>query len=196
MKQLRFGLCLFTSLLIIFSAQSCADTQKKKELDYRERELNLKEKELSLKSPTATSTSPKAAVRTVLSTKQAVAIAESKFEQYAPKIERSHNAILDLRQSYTGDFTGDGIEDVAIYFSLSPKEGGNALLGQGLSLYQNTGEGVKVIAGFEPDYLFSFSRISRGHIYVDQLEYAKDDGACCPSIKTERTLTIVGSTVY
>jgi hypothetical protein len=64
-----------------------------------------------------------------------------------PKILESHDAVLDGKEFYTGDFTGDGIEDVAIYFSLVPRDGGNAIVGQGLTLYQNSGYDVKVIAG-------------------------------------------------
>jgi hypothetical protein len=123
-------------------------------------------------------------------------MAEKKFRSYLPKIEASHEGVLDLMQSYTGDFTGDGIEDIAIYFSLSPKGGGNAIVGQGISLYKNLGNDVKVIAGFEPDYLFSFSRISNNRIFVEKLEYADGDPRCCPSIKEEKALTISGTKVY
>lgn len=67
---------------------------------------------------------------------------------------------------------------------------------QGITLYQNTGTEVKVIAGFDPDYLFSFSRISDNKIYAQKLEYAEEDPRSCPSIKQEKALTISGSTVY
>jgi len=69
-------------------------------------------------------------------------------------------------------------------------------VGQGLSLYQNTGKTVKVIAGYEPDYLFGFDKISNGKIYVEKLEYADTDGRCCPSIKTAHILTISGGKAY
>ncbi len=130
------------------------------------------------------------------STNDAVRDAERKFKNYLPKILQTHHAVLDTQESYTGDFTGDGVEDVAIYFSLSPKEGGNAMIGQGLSLYRNEGNSVKVIAGYEPDYLFSFKYINKGRVFVDKLEYAEGDGRCCPSIKTEHALTISGSSAY
>lgn len=132
----------------------------------------------------------------LLSASDAVQLAEKKFRQYLPKIEASQHGVLDLMEPHTGDFTGDGIEDIAIYFSLSSKDGGNALVSQGITLYQNTGSDVKVIGGFDPDYLFSFSRISDNKIYIEKLEYADDDPRCCPSIKQEKALTISGSTVY
>lgn len=128
--------------------------------------------------------------------KEAVLLAEKKFKQYLPRILKSHDAILDVQTTYTGDFTGDGLADVAIFFSLAPRQGGNMLVGQGITLYQNLGNDVKVIAGYDPDYLFSFSRISDGKIYVEKLEYKEDDPQCCPSIKTEHALTISGATAY
>lgn len=131
----------------------------------------------------------------------AIEIAEMKFSQYLPKILESHSsldleAIVDTQTTYTGDFTGDGIEDIAIYFYLVPHEGGNMCLGQGVSLYQNTGDDVNIIAGFDPDYSFSFKKISNGLIYIDKLEYTEDDALCCPSIRVEHALTIVGNKAF
>ncbi len=167
---------------------SCNLANKEKELELREKELQLKEKELSLKENQSD--------RSKISTNDAVRLSEKQFKKYLPKILESHEAILDLQESYTGDFTGDGIEDVVIYFSLAPRDGGNAIVGQGLSLYQNSGYDVKVIAGYEPDYSFRFDKISNGSIYVEKLEYAENDGHCCPSIIIGHRLTISGSNVY
>lgn len=167
---------------------SCNDIKSEKELELKEKELKLKERELSLKESQID--------RHKISTNDAIRLAEKEFKNYLPKILKSHDAILDIQESYTGDFTGDGIEDVVIYFSLVPKDGGNALVGQGLALYQNSGYDVKVIAGYEPDTLFEFDKIGNGNIYVEKLEYAENDGHCCPSIKTEHLLTISGSNVY
>ncbi|MBV6878536.1 hypothetical protein NG800_001475 [Epilithonimonas ginsengisoli] len=131
-----------------------------------------------------------------ISTEQAVKLAEKQFEEYLPKILDDYDARPDLQESHTGDFTGDGISDVVIYFSLAPQDGGNALVGQGLALYKNTGTNVKVIAGYEPNYLFTFEKISDGKIYVEKLEYAETDGRCCPSIRTEHVLKISGGKAY
>ncbi len=181
---------LFTLTFILFSYTSClnSNNEKQKELELKEKELELKEKELNIKETEINK--PK------ISTNDAIRLAEKKFRIYLPKILKLHDAIIDSQDSYTGDFTGDGIEDIAIYFSLAPREGGNAIVGQGLTLYQNNGNEVKVIAGYEPDYLFRFDRINNGKIYVEKLEYAEDDGRCCPSIKTQHTITISGSNAY
>ncbi|BAP32960.1 uncharacterized protein CHSO_3923 [Chryseobacterium sp. StRB126] len=131
-----------------------------------------------------------------ISKEEAVKLAVKQFEAYLPKILKTYDdGVIDLQDPHVGDFTGDGIEDVAIYWNIAP-EGGNALIGQGLSLYKNDGHAVKVIAGYEPDYLFAFDTIKNGKIIVEKLEYTEEDGRCCPSIKTKHTLTIKGSKVY
>ncbi|KFF75415.1 hypothetical protein HX13_04335 [Chryseobacterium sp. P1-3] len=130
-----------------------------------------------------------------ISKEEAVKLAMKQFDAYLPKILKTYDGVIDLQDPHVGDFTGDGIEDVAIYWNIAP-EGGNALIGQGLSLYKNDGHKVKVIAGYEPDYLFAFDTIKNGKIIVEKLEYAEDDGRCCPSIKTKHALTISGSKAY
>ncbi|MBD2769847.1 hypothetical protein IC235_18310 [Hymenobacter sp. BT664] len=131
-----------------------------------------------------------------ITTEEAVRLAQAKFDAYLPKICSSHDAGLDGREAFTGDFTGDGVADVAIYFVLVPKEGGNTIVGQGLTLYKNTGTGVEVMAGFEPNYLFGFNRIAEGKIVIERIAYAESDAHCCPSIREEKTLTIEGTRVY
>jgi len=132
-----------------------------------------------------------------ISTEDAVKLAMKQFDAYLPTIlSENSDAGIDLQIPNVGDFTGDGVEDVAIYFNLVPKDGGNAIISQGLSLYQNTGQNVKVIAGYEPDYLFAFDTIRNGKIHVTKLEYSETDGRCCPSIKTPHTLTINGNKAY
>lgn len=176
------------AVFLSFLVTACTNDKKEKELAKKEEELNKREQALAgnLSRPS----------RPKISLAAAVKLAEKKFEKHLPKILQVHDAAIDLQEASTGDFTGDGLEDVAIYFSLSPKGGGNALVGQGLALYKNTGYGVEILAGYEPDYLFSFEKISEGKIHVNQLKYADGDGRCCPSIQTKHTLTITGNKVY
>ncbi|MET0570406.1 MAG: hypothetical protein ABWZ79_03180 [Pedobacter agri] len=177
-------------LVIMLISLGCnkATEEKQKELELKEKELALKEKDLELR--TAESNQKK------ISLKDAVKLAEAQFAKYLPTMLNAHDAYLDSQDTFTGDFTGDGLEDIAIYFSLAPNEGGNTIVAQGLTLYKNTGSAVNVIAGYEPDYMFSFLKITKGKIYVEKLAYAETDGRCCPSIKTTHALTIAGSKVY
>ena len=184
-------ICLLLTLAaLLLTVTNCnnSDHDKQKALQLKETELQKREQNLDLQQGKYQ--------KTPISTKDAVMLAEKQFENYLPKIVETNKGRIDVQQSYTGDFTGDGIEDVVIFFSLSPEDGGNTIIAQGLTLYQNTGRAVKVIAGFDPDYLFSFSRISKGKIYVEKLEYAETDGRCCPSIKTTHILKISGNKAY
>ncbi len=184
---------MLTALTLTSCGNSNAgsNANREKELALKERELTIREKEL------AQNPKEEPPKRTGISTTEAVKQATAQFEAYLPKILAAHeDALLDLQQPYTGDFTGDGVADVAIYFSLSPNGGGNALVGQGLTLYQNMGDHVKVIAGYEPDYLFSMERISEGYIHVLKLGYAEGDGHCCPSVKKPYNLTISGGRAF
>jgi len=120
--------------------------------------------------------------------------AEAKFAQYLPKILKDHDGALEVQQTYIGDFTGDNIPDVAIYFSMSPVDG-NAPLAPGIVLYKNTGKEVEVIGGYEPGYLFSADTISNGKVYIVKEEYNEDDAMCCPSVKSRQVLNIDGNQV-
>lgn len=173
-------------LVIMLTSLGCNNVteEKQKEIELKEKELALKEKDLELK--TAESNQKK------IPLKDAVKLAEAQFAKYLPTMLNAHNAYLDSQDT----FTGDGLEDIAIYFSLAPNEGGNTIVAQGLTLYKNTGTAVNVIAGYEPDNMFSFLKINKGKIYVEKLAYAETDGRCCPSIKTTHALTIAGSKVY
>lgn len=166
-------------ILFSFALTNCNNSKSEKQLELNEEVLPTKEIQID---------------RQKISINDAIRLAEKQFENYLPKILESHDATLGDQKTYTGDFTGDGIEDVVIYFSLDGE--GNTSVGQGLTLYQNSGYDVKVIAGYEPDTLFSFDKISNGNIYVKQLEFAEDDARCCPSIKTEHIITISGNNAY
>ncbi len=117
--------------------------------------------------------------------------AESKFNAYMPQIASSHDARVNYGGFLTGDITNDGLDDVVIYFFLSPKDGGNAMWGHSLVFYENFGNKVKVIGGFEPDYKFYTEKIKDGKIYITKTQYHEEDAMCCPSILTPIELTVV-----
>ncbi|WP_419494130.1 lipoprotein [Chryseobacterium bernardetii] len=164
--------------------------------EYKAQKKDEPQKEQSLPLKNALSSKESETSQNSISKDEAVKLAVKQFEAYLPNILKTYDdGVIDLQDPHVGDFTGDGIEDVAIYWNIAPK-GGNALIGQGLSLYKNDGHTVKVIAGYEPDYLFAFDTIKNGKIIVEKLEYTEEDGRCCPSIKTKHALTIKGSKVY
>lgn len=174
-------------LMVLTGCNNSEHKAQKKDEPQKEQSLPLKNELSSKESETSQNS---------ISKDEAVKLAVKQFEAYLPNILKTYDdGVIDLQDPHVGDFTGDGIEDVAIYWNIAPK-GGNALIGQGLSLYKNDGHTVKVIAGYEPDYLFAFDTIKNGKIIVEKLEYTEEDGRCCPSIKSKHALTIKGSKVY
>ncbi|MDN3691771.1 membrane lipoprotein lipid attachment site-containing protein [Chryseobacterium tructae] len=175
-------------LLAMLTSCNNSDSKGHKKDELKEEKSLSKEKE--------SKTEESAFSKGRISNEEAVKLAVKQFEAYLPKILKTYDdGGIDLQDPHVGDFTGDGIDDVAIYWNIAP-QGGNALIGQGLSLYKNDGHTVKVIAGYEPDYLFAFDTIKNGKIIVEKLEYTEEDGRCCPSIKTKHALTIKGNKAY
>ena len=194
MKLLNFVLLLcLTSML--FSCNQ--DKLKERELSIRERELAIKEKELGLNSKDTTSIDKNASAKTetpMLSMKEITSIAKKHFSVYKSKLEYKDVAI-GIDDAYTGDFTGDGKEDVLIYYDLEPTNGGNYMAGQGLILYKNTGDNAVFITKYEPKYLFSFDKINNGNIYISKDDYTEDDPRCCPSIHVIMELSVNGDKI-
>lgn len=162
-------------IISFFTLISCNSSKSEKQLELREKELSIEKIQV---------------INQKISTNEAIKLAEKQFENYFPT-----DAVFSIKESYTGDFTGDGIEDVVIHFSLDSDEGGNTSI-PGLILYQNSGYDVKFIAEYKPSSLFSFDKINNGSIYVELLEFAEDDARCCPSIRTSHIITISGNNAF
>lgn len=120
-------------------------------------------------------------------------IALRKFDEYSPKIEASKDAAIGNSEAYSGDLNHDGLEDVIVFFVLVPKEGGNALMGQGFAVYVNQRDDMKVVAGFEPDYIFRVEGINNNKIHIIRQDYAENDDPGRPSIETHKYLILNGN---
>lgn len=176
---------IIASLLFVLTISCNNNSQKEKELELKERELDLKEKELKL---TATETK----VKVNINPKK---IAKQKFANYAPKIEKSKGVIIQNQEIFVGDLNHDDLDDAVVWFTLSPAEGGNTDAGQGLSVYINTGNDMKAIADYEPDYMFTVIKISKNRIKITKQEYAEGDYPKWPSIETVKYLMLSGNRV-
>jgi hypothetical protein len=127
-----------------------------------------------------------------ISNTEAVEISTRKFNSYSPKIENSHGGIISFSKDYIGDLNSDGLDDVVIFFALTPAEGGNANVGRGLVVYINNGNDMKSYAGFEPDYPFNMVEIKDNKIHIIEEKYAPDDYPNYPSIKNHRYFVLDG----
>ena len=115
---------------------------------------------------------------------QEIKKAELMFENYLPKLLKSkgENASIYNQKTYSGDFTGDGYDDIIIWFVYG--YGGTAIGGIEAAFYKVSEHNkVEVVAGFAPNYRFSIDNIEKGIVYATKILYDKDDSQCCPSIK-------------
>lgn len=122
--------------------------------------------------------------------------AEQMFANYLPKILKSkgEGAYVDLQRTHIGDFTMDGLPDVIIWFNYSL--GGMSIDGYECAFYENIGNDIKIVAGFQPGYRFVIDKIRNGIVYLEKREYADDDARCCPSIITTIKLLYKDNEVY
>ncbi len=179
---------IFVFSLNLFIFLSCGNTsnnllEKENDLLKRENELLRQEKELENKradfNKIANFNPSEEALR--------------QFDLYSSKIEESKGAEIANSQAFVGDLNNDSFQDVAIYFVLTPQGGGNALMGQGIAVYFNKGNKMKVVAGFEPEYIFTVEGIEKGKIHIKKLEYADNDDIGRPSIETHKYLIVNGN---
>jgi len=120
--------------------------------------------------------------------------AKGHFKEYQKQLVDSNSAV-GREDYYAGDFSGDGRDDLVIYYSIEPTNGGNYLVGQGLMLYENNGDKIKFIKNYVLNHEFSFSEIKNNKIIISQDDYKENDPRCCPSIHQLIEVSIVGSNV-
>ena len=122
---------------------------------------------------------------------------ERMFNDYLPNLLKSKGEYSSIynQETHIGDFNGDGIEDVIIWFVYG--YGGTAIGGVEAAFYENQNGKPIVVAGFEPNYRFNIDNISNGVVYCTKRLFAKDDINCCPSIEIQieliydnKTLTV------
>lgn len=110
---------------------------------------------------------------------------ERMFNDYLPDLLKSKGEYSSIynQETHIGDFNGDGIEDVIIWFVYG--NGGSAIGGVEAAFYENQNGKPIVVAGFEPNYRFNIDNISNGVVYCTKRLFAKDDINCCPSIEIQ-----------
>ena len=189
--KIQILLLLGVNILIF----SCNDNLKERQIAVREKEVELKEKEFLVKQKDSST------VQTIVQQNHVdvpiskiVLLAKEQFNQYKKKLEKG-NVAVGVDNSYTGDFTGDGKEDVLIYYGLEPTDGGNYIAGQGLVLYENISYNVRFMTDYQPNYLFTFDKINSGKIYISKEDYSDEDPRCCPSIHTIMELSLNGKKI-
>jgi len=116
----------------------------------------------------------------IITTSEAIKIAERKFKKFSPNIEIGDKGI-QFTKTFTGDLNNDGLEEVVIYFVCTPKSGGNIIVGIEAAVYLNLGNTVKAVAGLSTDYPFHIQSIKDNKLIVIEEIYDKDDFPGFPS---------------
>lgn len=91
------------------------------------------------------------------------------FEKYKPTIEKANNAIAQPPTVITGDLNSDGLTDCLLFFVLTPKEGGNAVLDRQTAVYINNGQSMKIGGAFpQVNFCYVPTKIEAGIVYADE----------------------------
>lgn len=95
------------------------------------------------------------------------------FNQYKPTIEQSNDAAVDEPRILTGDLNGDRRLDAVVFFVMTPKDGGNAIIGREAAIYLGTAKGLKVAGSFPTvDECWAPDAIRGGIVYATSYECA------------------------
>ncbi len=101
----------------------------------------------------------------------------------------------EARKIIDGDLDGDGDEDAAVQFTIEGMGGGNNY-GFYLAVFRNeNGKFTAVtdeVIGGKLNRDITFTKIENGKLFFDTKAYAKDDGACCPSLAGKTSYILDG----
>ncbi len=118
--------------------------------------------------------------------------AEIKFSKNSTKFISKESGIA-YSEVFLGDMTGDGKKDAVVFYSLTPKDGGNAFLGNGVVVYANYNGILNEAAALKPNFRFIVEKIMDNKLHIIKLEYAKDDAPDFPSIETHKYFILKGN---
>ncbi len=114
--------------------------------------------------------------------------AENQFNIYISKKMKKEEQFIDTQETYLGDLTGDGLEDVIIFYTTAAN-GSNTVTDYKTSLFVNENGKMKQYPGFEGG-TFTVKGISNNKINIIRYNYADDDELGKPSIEISRTLSL------
>ena len=139
-----------------------------------------------------------AAVKVDIGLKEGIKPLAPEITQYIKKIARasddSKEPSVYVSSVIRGDIDGDNQKDIFVSFAVEGIGGGNfSMLFQALFIKKTdkfilAAERSNGSTGTASGSSFIPSSIRPGKVLGETLEYAEEDGACCPSIKRKTTL--------
>ena len=95
------------------------------------------------------------------------------FSHNKRAIERKNDGVIQEPEVFTSDLNSDGLPDCILSFVITPKGGGNLILGHESYVYINTGKRMKFSTAF-PRFKFCYGidHVKNNFIYLKQYECA------------------------
>lgn len=121
-----------------------------------------------------------------LNVKRLQYLAHEQFENFKTQFEDEY-PLNSYDTTFVGDFTNDGLQDVALYYKLKPNQG-DYRTEDGILLFENKGGGISFFLEYNPPYLFSIDQILNSRIILNRLE--KNDYFVSPSVNKKVQLKI------
>ncbi|TAD99151.1 MAG: hypothetical protein EAZ97_09475 [Bacteroidetes bacterium] len=121
---------------------------------------------------------------------------EGAFNQIKAKINGSDRDCYVVKY-LTGDLDGDGQTDGLAFYACGIKgNAGNASAGQGWAVFlKKQGKFFHKLTDEETFGIIPLYIQANGVVVSEQLEHAKDDPNCCPSIKKTRKVQLKNNTL-
>ncbi|TRX35336.1 hypothetical protein FNW52_11490 [Flavobacterium sp. ZT3R18] len=108
--------------------------------------------------------------------------AEKLFENTIDEKLRGVNEVLENSETYIGDLTRDGLQDVIIWYVTYPEDSPFSPVTERMRLYVNEKNSLKQYSDFAPQYMFSVKSISNNVINIMKYDYEDTDEPRNPSI--------------
>lgn len=93
---------------------------------------------------------------------------------------------------YTGDLSGDGLEDIVVWYDVRNVLVGRHPLESGVLLYRNTGDNIEFVKKHSGGGLDGYSNVEirKGRVVLSYMMYRDSDPYCCPSKKETETVKL------
>lgn len=98
---------------------------------------------------------------------------------------------VNIVKTYTGDLSGDGLEDIVIWYDVREINGRHPLE-SGVLLYRNTGNNIEFIKKHSGGGLDGYSNVEirNGKVILSWMEHRESDPYCCPTKKQTESIVI------
>jgi hypothetical protein len=98
--------------------------------------------------------------------------------------------VLENSETFIGDLTGDGLQDVIIWYVTYPEDSPFSPVTERMRVYVNEKNSLKQYSDFEPQYMFSVKSISNNEINIIKYDYEDTDEPRNPSFSIQKKIKL------